>query len=265
MAVPSERWTPAGPIRSILPPEALAQEEARAAASVADSASLGLFGFAAATFTLSAVHAGWFPTPGALVAALPLIIFGGIMQFLAGMWAFRKGDSFAATTFGSIGALYVTYGFYLVLKQAGLITGAGAIGGVMGVFLICLGLITALLMVAALWKNMALVGTLFFITIAYVLLGIGMIASGSALMMHVGGWAGLVASIFAFYAGGAMVVNSLAMRQILPLGEPLSSGPRRRPQSVADLERRARELERALEQLKADQQQPVTELERPAL
>jgi succinate-acetate transporter protein len=265
MAIPSERWTPAGPIRSILPPEALAQEEARAAASVADAASLGLFGFAAATFTLSAVYAGWFPPASTLVAALPLIIFGGIMQFLAGMWAFRKGDIFATATFGSIGAFYVTYGFYLVLMKAGLITGAGALAGVMGIFLICLGLITALLMVAGLWKNLALVATLCFITIAYVLLGIGMIASSSAMMMHVGGWAGLVAALCAFYTGGAMVVNSLAMRQILPLGAPIASGPRRRTPSVVDLERRARELEQALEQLKADQPQPVSDMEHPVL
>jgi succinate-acetate transporter protein len=222
MATMLERWTPAGPIRSTLPPEAIAQEEARSAATVGEPAPLGLFGFAAATFTISAVNAGWFAPATALFAMVPLIVFGGIVQFLAGMWAYRKGDTFAATAFGSFGGFNASYGMYVLLKQAGLIVGPGAGAGVVGVFLLCLGLIAGMLAIAALWKNMALVGVLGCLMVAYALLGIGMIASGSALLLHVGGWAGLVSSVLAFYTGGAMVMNSISQRPIMPLGGSLS-------------------------------------------
>src|SRR5947209_384530 len=100
MATMLERWTPAGPIRSPLTPEALAQEEARAAASAGEPAPLGLFAFAASTFTLSTVNTGWYSADSALYAMVPLVVFGGLVQFLAGMWAYRKGDTFAATAFG---------------------------------------------------------------------------------------------------------------------------------------------------------------------
>jgi succinate-acetate transporter protein len=103
---PVERWTPAGPIRSPLSSEALAQEEARAAAGIAAPAPLGLFAFAAATFTFSAVNAGWFSPATALATMLPLLLFGGLAQFLAGMWAFRKSDTWSATTFSVIGGAY---------------------------------------------------------------------------------------------------------------------------------------------------------------
>jgi succinate-acetate transporter protein len=224
MATMMERWTMAGPIRSPLPAETIAQEEAHAAATVGEPAPLGLFGFAAATFTLSAINAGWFTPATALFAMVPLIVFGGIVQFLAGMWAYRKGDTFAATAFGSFGGFNATYGVYSLLKQAGLIVGPGAGAGVVGVFLICLGFIAGMLALAALWRNMALVGVLGCLMVAYALLGIGLIASGSALMMHVGGWAGLVSSVIAFYTGGAMVVNSNSARPLLPLGPSLPIG-----------------------------------------
>lgn len=224
MATVAERWTPAGPIRGPLASDIIAQEAERSASTVGEPAPLGLFGFAAATFTLSAINAGWFNAATALYAMVPLIIFGGVVQFLAGMWAYRKGDTFAATAFGSFGGFNATYGVYSLLKQAGLIVGPGAGAGVVGVFLICLGLIAGMLALAACWKNMALVGVLGCLMVAYVLLGIGMIASGSALMMHVGGWAGLVASVLAFYTGGAIVVNSISARSILPLGPALPAG-----------------------------------------
>lgn len=268
MATTSERWTPAGPIRSVLTTEAIDQEEGRAAASAADATPLGLFGFAAATFTVSTVAVGWFPTSTVLSAAIPLIVFGGIVQFVAAMWAFRKGDTLAATAFGSFGGFNATYGFYLVLAKAGLITGPGADNGVFGIFLICLGLIAGLLTLAAFWKNMALVGVLGTLMVAYVFFGISYLDKSSAMMLHIGGWAGLVTSVIAFYTGCAVVVNSLAARQILPLGSALRSGARAQSHAtsptVSDLERRTQELEAEVEQLRMERQASVSDLERRA-
>ena len=43
------------------------------------------------------VNTGWYSATSALYAMVPLVVFGGLVQFLAGMWAYRKGDTFAAT------------------------------------------------------------------------------------------------------------------------------------------------------------------------
>jgi succinate-acetate transporter protein len=112
---------------------------------------------------------------------------------------------------------------YTLLHHAGAIPGPGAAAGVLGLFLICLGLIVSFLTVAALWENLTLVGVFGCLTVAAVILGIGHLASGSVLMFHVAGWAGLVSAVLAFYAGGALVVNSASTRAILPLGPALST------------------------------------------
>lgn len=221
MAVPVERWTPAGPIRSQMPMEVIEQEEGRAAASVGDSTALGLFGFASATFTLSAVNAGWFPAATAVFAIPLVLIFGGIAQFIAGMWSYRKGDTFAATAFGSFGAFNTTYALYVLLHQGGLIAGPAAGIGVIGVFIACFSLIAFVLMIAALHLNKALVGVLFFLALTYGLLGAGEIAGAAPNLLAYGGWAGIISSVFAFYTAAAMVINSINQRVVVPLGSPM--------------------------------------------
>ena len=221
----AEQWTSAGPIRSTLPLEAIEHEEARAAASAGEPAPLGLLGFASGTFTLSAVLAGWFPKSTALFATPAVFVFGGLAQFIAAMWSYRKGDTFSATAFGAFGAFNTSYALYLWLKGAGLITGPGSGLGVVGVYVCCFALIAAMLTVAALWKNKALMGVLFFLALAYGLIGAGDIAAGASNLLSYGGWAGLVSSVLAFYTAGAMVVNSAAERVILPLGAPAMSKP----------------------------------------
>jgi succinate-acetate transporter protein len=222
MATVHERWTPAGPIRSEAPLDIIEQEETRAAASVGEAAPLGLFGFASATFTLSAVNAGWFPM-ATVIFAMPLVlIFGGIAQFIAGMWSYRKGDTFAATAFGSFGAFNTTYALFVLFSAGGLVKGPAAGTGVIGIFIACFSLIAFVLMLAAMRINWALVGVLFFLALTYGLLGAGEIAGAAPNLLSFGGWAGLISSVIAFYTGAAMVVNSVNKRVVLPLGAPQS-------------------------------------------
>lgn len=219
----AEQWTTAGPIRSTLPPETLEREEARAAASAGEPGPLGLLGFATGTFTISSVLAGWFPSSTVAFATPVVFIFGGLAQFIAGMWSYRKGDTFSATAFGSFGAFNTSYALYLWLKAAGLIVGPGAGLGVIGIFVACFALIALMLMVGALWKNMALVAVLFFLTLTYGLVAAGDIAGNASNLLSYGGWAGLISSVLAFYTAAAMVINSLAQREFLPLGAPRMS------------------------------------------
>jgi len=222
MAAVQEKWTTAGLIKSNLPADVIEQEETRTAASVGEAAPLGLFGFASATFTLSAVNAGWFPAATAIFAIPLVLVFGGIVQFIAGMWSYRKGDTFSATAFGSFGAFNTTYAVYVLLNHAGLIVGPGAGMGVIGVFIACFSLISFILMLGALRINMALVGVLLFLTLTYGLLGAGEIAGASPNLLSYGGWAGIISSVLAFYTAAAMVLNSVNGRAMVPLGAPRS-------------------------------------------
>jgi uncharacterized protein len=74
----------------------MAQEmRAGAAPAIADPAPLGLAGFALTTLLLSAHNAGWAPD---FIWVGTALFYGGLAQFLAGMWSFRRGNVFTATT-----------------------------------------------------------------------------------------------------------------------------------------------------------------------
>ena len=63
---------------------------------IAAPSILGLFGFAGATFMVAAYLAGWYSGPTAPAIIFPFAAtFGGLAQFLAGMWAYRARDGLA--------------------------------------------------------------------------------------------------------------------------------------------------------------------------
>src|SRR5690242_18618522 len=86
---------------------------------VSESAALGLAAFGLTTMALSFINAGILSTKILpLVGALALA-YGGVVQLLAGMWAFIKNDTFAAVALSSYGGFWIS--FYLLehtfLKQ----------------------------------------------------------------------------------------------------------------------------------------------------
>src|SRR5579864_9452551 len=81
---------------------------------VADPAPLGLAGFALTTVLLSAVNAGKIGTGGAVFVGMALF-YGGLGQFMAGMWEFRRNNTFGATAFSSYGAFWMGVGILFVI------------------------------------------------------------------------------------------------------------------------------------------------------
>jgi succinate-acetate transporter protein len=66
---------------------------------------LGLYGLAGATFMVAAHMAHWFGTSATSLYLFPFAaIFGGLAQFLAGMWAFRARDGVATAVHGMWGS-----------------------------------------------------------------------------------------------------------------------------------------------------------------
>ena len=64
---------------------------------IADPAPLGLGAFALTTFVLSAANAGWIPKGGDTVVVGLASAYGGLAQFCAGMWEFKRNNTFGAT------------------------------------------------------------------------------------------------------------------------------------------------------------------------
>jgi succinate-acetate transporter protein len=181
---------------------------------VADPAPLGLAAFGITTLVLSTINTGWIDasaTPIVLALAIP---FGGVAQALAGMWAFRRGNTFAATAFTRFGAFWISY-YLLVEVFARQVTVASSLPPIVGTYLLAWGIFTAYMFFASLAGAKAVSSVLLFLTLTFVALAIG--AYGSNLnYTHAGGWLGLVTAILALYTSFADVTNANFKRVVLP-------------------------------------------------
>ncbi|MGH7758836.1 MAG: acetate uptake transporter [Candidatus Dormibacteria bacterium] len=185
---------------------------AEAPPSIADPAPLGLAGFGTTTLILSVVLAGWIPAASAGAALAMAAAYGGTAQFLAGMWAFRRGNTFAATAFTSYGAFWWSFYLLNVVFAPGL---GKAAGPALGLYLFTWGVFTLYMFIASLHttKAVQLVFLLLFIT--YFLLAFSH-WENNAWLGYIGGYVGIATAVAALYASFADVLNASARRIILP-------------------------------------------------
>ena len=182
------------------------------AASIANPAPLGLAGFALTTFMLSLVNAGLISAKAEPIVFGLALAYGGIAQFAAGMWEFRKGNTFGATAFTSYGAFWVSF-WALSVFYAGKITEDAGLA--VGWYLLSWGIFTTLMLIASFRTTAGLVLLFALLAATYYVLGIAKIG-GSAGLGHFGGWLGIITAIVAWYCALAGVVSSTFGRELLP-------------------------------------------------
>jgi succinate-acetate transporter protein len=193
---------------------ALARETANAfAGSIADPGPLGLAAFALTTFVLSAVNAGWVHKGTEPIVLGLALAYGGIAQILAGMWEFKKGNTFGATAFASYGAFWVSFWAFVVF-YASKVPKDDATQAV-GLFLFAWGIFTLYMWIAS-FKTTAAVNLVFFLlTITFFLLAFGEWGNSSGLS-KLGGWFGIATALVAWYTSFAGVINSTFGKVVLP-------------------------------------------------
>ena len=193
--------------------------------SPADPGPLGLAAFAGTTFVLSLVNAGLVGDkthPGGgllpLIAALALA-YGGVAQFVAGLWEFRTGNTFGAVAFCSYGAFWISF-FFIVQSVAG--NAPAVVFSGLGLYLWMWGIFTAYMFIASLRTTGAVAAVFLLLAITFIVLGIG--NSALAGTTHVtngtiklGGYIGLVTAIVAWYASFAGVINATFGRTVAPV------------------------------------------------
>jgi hypothetical protein len=184
---------------------------------IADPAPLGLAGFGVTTLMLSFINAGII-AGGATVAVLPMAAaYGGLAQLLAGMWAFKRGNTFAATAFTSYGAFWFSY-YLLIDVFAAKITPATAIGPILGLYAFGWCIFTGYMFVASMHGTRAVQVVFFLLTLTFLALAGGFwnwFTDGTTLTT-VGGYLGIATAIAALYTSFADVLNATARRVILP-------------------------------------------------
>jgi succinate-acetate transporter protein len=207
------RVSPAVPPRGAAPPAPVA-----AVTAIADPGPLGLAAFALTTFVLSMFNADLIGKGGEPVVLGLALAYGGLAQLLAGMWEFRRGNTFAAVAFTSYGAFWLS--FWALVAFYGKAIPAGDAGDAVGLFLIAWGIFTTYMWVASFRTSVGVMMVFLLLAITFFLLGFGNTGM-HANVIKWGGYFGLATAAMAWYVSFAQVMFSTFGRWVLPI-KPLA-------------------------------------------
>ncbi len=183
---------------------------------LANVGALGLGGFALSTFVLNIVNAGLVDAATIGIVMPVAMFYGGLAQFMAGMWDVRRGDTFGATCFSSYGVFWIGLAAFFFLKLAGVAGFVDVTAAGVAVILIAWGIFTAYATIASLKKPIAITWVFITLTILFFLLAIGEFVP----VVHtIAGYEGILCSLIAWYASAAILINETHGRTVLPLGE----------------------------------------------
>jgi uncharacterized protein len=188
------------------------------AVTIADPGPLGLAAFALTTFVLSMVNAGLIDKTAEPVVLGLALAYGGGAQLLAGMWEFRKGNTFGATAFSSYGAFWISFWAFVTFFAKDV--PASEVGAAVGLYLIAWGIFTTYMFIASLRTTGAIALVFVLLAITFLVLGFGN-AQESENIIKLGGYLGLATALAAWYASFAGVTNSTFGKVVLPV-KPLA-------------------------------------------
>lgn len=188
---------------------------------IAAPSILGLYGFAAATFMVTAHQVGWYGN-----ASSPLLIFpfataaGGIAQGAAALWAYKARDGLATAIHGIWAAFWLGYGFLNFMVALHLIPAPapGAAVPELGYWFFALAAITLVGMIASLSESLALTSVLAPLWVGVAFLGVFYTLGGTG-WEKVGGYVTMASAFTAFYTASAMMLAGTFGRMILPVGK----------------------------------------------
>jgi succinate-acetate transporter protein len=183
--------------------------------SIADPGPLGLAGFALATFILSMSNAQLVPAAlGALFVPVALF-YGGLAQLLAGMWEFKKNNTFGAVAFTTYGSFWIGLGTLVILETVKILNFGASAHAAVGLYLIGFTIFNTYMWIGTFRINNALVAVFTFLEITFILL---VLAEFGFISSVPGGIFGLITAACAWYASAAAILNPLYGRVVLPIG-----------------------------------------------
>lgn len=177
---------------------------------------LGLAALATTTFLLGAAlifqpATAWGPY------VLQALMFGGLVELLAGMWSFPFGDPLAATTFSFLGVFFLWWGM-AHMTVLGLHAAAAPMMDSMAMVFIVSGVVTLYLWIASFYEFTAFNLVLLFLWISFGLIGIATFTGVESLTM-LGGIAAIISGLIAAYGSFAGIYNATSLMDTVPLGE----------------------------------------------
>ncbi len=189
---------------------------AAVASSIADPIPVGIAGFAMTTFILSCTNAGFFGGTASTPIVLGLAIFyGGLVQLVAGLWAFRRGETFPAVAFCSYGGGFWLSYFFLAYFIAPHLPAAAA-GNAVGLYLLGWLIFTFYMTIAALRTNLAVLWVFITLTATYLLLVLAELGIDPSDLQPIAGYVGITCGVAAWYVAFAHVTNATFGKELIP-------------------------------------------------
>lgn len=158
--------------------------------------AVGLGGFALTTFVLNVANAGL--VPQALLAALPLgIFYGGLAQFIAGLFEFRTGNTFGMTAFTGYGAFWMAFAF--LIYNPGHFVNPNDLGPILGITFVSWTIFSAIMSLLSFrTKDKTTISIFILVFFLFLLLDIAQY-TGSKIITTIAGYEGIATAFMAWY------------------------------------------------------------------
>src|SRR4030043_155378 len=177
---------------------AVAKEPTRTETQWGNPGALGLAAFGLNTILLQIHNLGWIDSTMPLVYGL---IWGGIIQIIAGIIDGRRGDTFGLTAFTSYGLFWIGLSFYFLLQWLGIVEMESS--GLAWVF-VCWGIFTGYMTIGTLKMSVMHIFVFASLTVLFFLLA-GVFFG--AIPAVVAGVEGIICGAAAAYGSAAVVLN----------------------------------------------------------
>lgn len=190
----------------------MTDNESSASSSIANPAGLGLLAFGMTTMLLAFCNLGLIGLDSTVLSMG--IFYGGLAQIIAGIFEFKKGNTFGATAFTSYGFFWLVF---VALKTDILPALPAADSTSMGFFFLMWGIMTLFLFIGTLKSPRTLQIVFFTLTLLFFVVSAENFAEFMALK-YVAGIIGVVCAGTAIYTALGQVINEQHGRTVLPLG-----------------------------------------------
>jgi uncharacterized protein len=179
----------------------------------ANAAPLGFTGLGLAAVLLSLSYIGVYPV-GSMIVSMSIFL-GGFAQVFAGIMCWKKGDVFAGTAFSAFGLFWLSLAGLIVMPAMGWIEASS--GMAMAAYLFIWGVYTFVMLIITMKIGVRALQVVFLtLFILFMLLAV-VNATGSAGLLVVAGYVGLLLGLASMYTALAMVMNEVHGKTVAPL------------------------------------------------
>jgi succinate-acetate transporter protein len=179
----------------------------------ANAAPLGFTGLGLAAVLLSLSYIGVYPV-GSMIVSMAIFL-GGFAQVFAGIMSWKKGDIFAGTAFSAFGLFWFSLAGLIVMPAMGWIEASSGIA--MAAYLFIWGVYTFVMLIITMKIGVRALQFVFVTLFILFMLLAAVNATGSAGLLVVAGYVGLIMGLASMYTALAMVMNEVHGKTVVPL------------------------------------------------